>query len=71
MPSMNGLDLISRLRARDVEAPAILMTSHPTATVRERAAKAGIRIVEKPFVGNALIDVIRDVCSHPGTAYMN
>jgi len=63
MPGMTGLDLISKLRARDVAVPAILVTSHPTVTVRERAAKAGVRIVEKPFLGNALIDVIRDLCA--------
>jgi FixJ family two-component response regulator len=59
---MTGLDLISKLRARAVAAPAILVTSHPTVTVRQRAARAGIRIVEKPFLGNVLIDVIRDLC---------
>ena len=68
MPGMTGLDLISKLRARAVAAPAILVTSHPTVTVRDRAAKAGVRIVEKPLLGNALIDVIRDLCSLAGAA---
>jgi FixJ family two-component response regulator len=62
MPGMTGLDLISKLRARDVAAPAILITSHPTATVRERARKAGVRIVEKPFLEHSLTDAIRDLC---------
>ena len=68
MPGMTGLDLISKLRARAVAAPAILVTSHPTVTVRDRAAKAGVRIVEKPLLGNALIDVIRDLCPLAGAA---
>jgi two-component system response regulator FixJ len=63
MPGMTGLDLISTLRERAVAAPAILVTSHPTAAVRQRAAHAGIRIVEKPLLGNVLIDVIRDLCA--------
>jgi len=29
MPGMNGLDLVSALRARHIETPAILITSHP------------------------------------------
>src|SRR5688572_17916148 len=38
MPGMNGLDLISTLRARNLTAPAILITSHPNSALRERAA---------------------------------
>src|SRR5689334_13832532 len=40
MPGMNGLNLISELRARKIKAPAILITSHPSSSVRERAAAA-------------------------------
>jgi FixJ family two-component response regulator len=61
MPGMNGLDLVASLRGRNQSAPAILMTSHPTATLRERAGKAGVPIIEKPLLENALIDRIRDV----------
>jgi len=68
MPGMSGLELIARLRERDVAVRAILMTSHPTATVRKGAAAAGVRILEKPFLGNALVEVIRDVCCHPAPA---
>jgi two-component system, LuxR family, response regulator FixJ len=61
MPGMNGLDLIALLRARHIAAPAILITSHPSPSLRERAHKAGVPIVEKPLLGNALFDKIRDV----------
>jgi two-component system, LuxR family, response regulator FixJ len=61
MPGMNGLDLITLLRARHVAAPAILITSHPSPSLRERAQRAGVPIVEKPLLGNALLDKIRDV----------
>jgi two-component system, LuxR family, response regulator FixJ len=61
MPGMNGLDLIARLRARQLAAPAILITSHPSLSLRERAQAAGVPIVEKPLLGNALIDKIYDV----------
>src|SRR5262245_12948019 len=61
MPGMNGLDLIALLRARHFAAPAILITSHPSPSLRDRAQKAGVPIVEKPLLGNALLDKIRDV----------
>jgi FixJ family two-component response regulator len=67
MPGMSGLDVVAKLRARDVMVPAILITSYPSAALGQRAAKAGIAIVEKPFLGTALIDRIRDLLSR-GTA---
>jgi FixJ family two-component response regulator len=63
MPGMNGLDLLTRLRAREVAAPAILITSYPSVMLRERAAKAGVAIVEKPLLGTGLLDRIRDLSS--------
>jgi FixJ family two-component response regulator len=59
MPGMNGLDLVARLRDRDISIPAILITVHPTDGLRHRAAAAGVPIVEKPFLGNQLLDCIR------------
>jgi two-component system response regulator FixJ len=61
MPEMNGLDLIAVLRARQYAAPAILITSHPSRSLQERARNAGVPIVEKPLLGNTLFDKIRDV----------
>jgi FixJ family two-component response regulator len=63
MPEMTGLDLIATLRHRLISAPAILITSHPNALVRKRAAEAHVPIIEKPLLGNALVDRIRDAFS--------
>jgi two-component system response regulator FixJ len=60
MPGLNGLQLLDRLRARGHDLPAILITSNPRPSTRESAARAGIVIVEKPLLGNALSDAIRD-----------
>jgi FixJ family two-component response regulator len=60
LPEMNGLEMLNRLRDRRVAAPAILITSHPSASVRQRAAEAGVTIVEKPLLGNALVEGIRN-----------
>ena len=59
MPGMTGLDVVSELRERRISVPVILITSHPNAILRERAERAGVSIVEKPVLGNALIDNIR------------
>jgi len=59
LPGINGLDLIAVLRGRGLHLPAILMTSHPGPLLRERARAAGVAIVEKPLLGQALNDAIR------------
>lgn len=58
LPGANGLDLLAAMRARGYTSPAILITSHPPAGVRQRADAAGVRIVEKPLLGDTLIDAI-------------
>src|SRR5262249_7599348 len=63
MPGIAGLDLICKLREHSVSAPAILITSHPTAELARRAAGANVPIVEKPLLGNALMERIRDACA--------
>jgi FixJ family two-component response regulator len=59
LPGMNGLDLLARLRDRKVSLPAILITTDPSAEVRGRAATAGVRLVEKPLLSDALFQGIR------------
>lgn len=58
LPGMNGLDLLAALRSREVAAPAILITTHPTSAVRARAAAAGMVVIEKPLLGDALFHEI-------------
>jgi FixJ family two-component response regulator len=66
LAGMSGLELIAQLRQRHVSAPAILITSHPSAALRERARQAGVPIVEKPLLGNALLEMIRKVADLRG-----
>jgi two-component system, LuxR family, response regulator FixJ len=63
MPGMTGLDLVARLRERAITFPTILMACHVTPVLRERAVSAGISLVEKPMLGNLLLDRIRGVFS--------
>ena len=59
--AMSGLDLIAQLRDRHFTAPAILIASHPSLLLRQQAEKAGVPIVEKPLLGDGLLDKIHDV----------
>jgi FixJ family two-component response regulator len=60
LPAMDGLALVAELRARNVDLPAILITTNPTRAIYRRASEAGLPIVEKPLLGNALAEAIRD-----------
>lgn len=62
MPVMSGMELIAKLRARDALTPAILLISDPNPALSARAIAANIPIVEKPLLGNALVEKIREVC---------
>jgi two-component system, LuxR family, response regulator FixJ len=63
MPGMNGLEVIAEIRDRNLSAPAILIISQPSLRVSARAASSHVPIVEKPFLGNTLVEKIREVCS--------
>jgi FixJ family two-component response regulator len=62
MPVMTGMELIAKLRDQKVLTPAILIISHPSAALSARATTAGVPIVEKPLLGNTLVDRIREAC---------
>ena len=60
MPSMNGVELMDRLRQREVDLPAILITSTASCDLRSRAARVGFdRVLEKPLEDSSLVDSIR------------
>jgi len=59
MPRLNGLEVVTALRRRGHRLPAILVTSHPSPALRDSAAAAGVRVVEKPLLGDALFQGIR------------
>jgi len=63
MPGMSGLEVIAEMRDRRICAPAILIISQPSAGVNARAAKSHVPIVEKPLLGNTLVDKIREACA--------
>jgi FixJ family two-component response regulator len=66
LPGMSGLDLLARLRERNVTLPAILITTHPSAAIRDRAALAGVRLIEKPLLSDTLFLGVRAALGEPG-----
>jgi FixJ family two-component response regulator len=61
MPRMTGLELVAALRRQGVKVPALLISGRLTPAVTRQASDAGIPAIEKPFLGNALIESIRAV----------
>ncbi|MBO0759407.1 MAG: hypothetical protein J2P54_26510 [Bradyrhizobiaceae bacterium] len=43
------------------ELPAILITTHVSASLRQRAGAAGMAVVEKPLMGSGLFDTISNI----------
>jgi FixJ family two-component response regulator len=67
LPGMTGLDTVARLRDAGVDAPAILVTTHPSVHVARRAAAANIEIVEKPLLDGGLArSVSAALAAHSG-----
>lgn len=59
LPGIDGLELLSRLRKRNIALPAILITTRPSGNVRVLAARAGIPLIEKPLLTEDLFQCIR------------
>jgi two-component system, LuxR family, response regulator FixJ len=60
MSSMNGIDLASGLRSRNITAPIILITGYPDENISVRATAAGVQhVLQKPLLEESLITHIR------------
>ena len=60
MPGLNGIDLLRRVKALEVNFPVIIMTGHADIALAVQAMKAGaIDFIEKPFDDDLMISAIR------------
>lgn len=60
MPDINGIDLASRLRKSNIQAPVILITGYPDENISTRAAAAGVKdVMLKPLLDESLVKRIR------------
>jgi FixJ family two-component response regulator len=57
MPSMDGLELVEILRARNIAIPVLMITGYADKELRNRAAKAGVhRLLLMPIMDGSLVD---------------
>jgi FixJ family two-component response regulator len=64
MPGMDGLAVVSYLQREGVRLPTILISGRLDTNLSERAAKLGVtKIIEKPFVADRIVDLIRTALS--------
>jgi two-component system, LuxR family, response regulator FixJ len=60
IPDLNGLEIVSELRRRGSNVPAIMITAAADPAVERRAAGLGIsQVLEKPLSTQALLSAIR------------
>lgn len=58
LPDRPGVEVLETLRKLGVLAPAVLITTAPSPTLRRRAAALGVSIVEKPLLDETLFTEI-------------
>lgn len=68
LPGIDGLSLLSLLRDRGETCPAVIITSNPTRSVRQRTTDAGAVLIEKPLLSDGLTAAIRRLIDDPSPA---
>lgn len=66
LPGADGLELLAQLRAKGVRIPAVLITTNPRKNLSMRAASAGVPIIEKPLLTDALLSAVRSALAQSG-----
>src|SRR5438874_7043739 len=60
MNGMNGLDLLRHLSAEHSGIPVVVISAHSDEDTRRQSLEAGaIAFLEKPFLGDALLNALR------------
>ena len=61
LPDVQGVRLLELIRTAGIQAPALLMTTGPSAALHILAAAAGAPIVEKPLLDDSLFQQIESL----------
>ena len=62
MPQMDGIEMLTRLRATGDKTPVIMLTAEGGANSVQRASHLGVRdYIAKPFQNDALIEKVQKV----------
>ena len=57
-PGLDGIDLVHHARGQGRRLPAVLLATLPDRALRLRAAAAGVPVLEKPLLGEVLVEGI-------------
>ncbi len=69
LPGIDGLELLTRLKARDSSLPVVLITGHGDISMAVNAMRDGAYdFMEKPFSPERLVDVTRRALEQRGLA---
>jgi two-component system nitrogen regulation response regulator NtrX len=61
MPGMDGLDVLTKLRAANESLPVVMVSAHGTAATALEAGRLGaFRFIEKPLSKDAVLDAVRE-----------
>ncbi len=65
LPGINGLEILEKITADQSSPPVIMVTAHADVETAVRAMKSGaFDFIEKPFSGQALVDVVQKALQH-------
>lgn len=65
LPDLQGVQLLDHVRGAGSQVPALLMTTDPSAALKNHAAAAGVPIVEKPLLDDSLFQQIERLLAQP------
>ncbi len=69
MPGMDGLELVSKLKAKGVPHPVIVITGHGDIALAVEAMKSGARdFLEKPFDAEVMLRAVQSALDAEGQA---
>jgi len=65
MPDINGMELYTRLKQRDITMPVIIVTGHADVAMAVRAMKAGaFDFIEKPYNDALMLERVQSAITH-------
>ncbi|MCK4834061.1 MAG: response regulator transcription factor [Gammaproteobacteria bacterium] len=65
MPDINGMELYTRLKQRDIMMPVIIVTGHADVAMAVRAMKAGaFDFIEKPYNDALMLERVQNAITH-------
>lgn len=63
MPDLDGLSLLSAIRAKGWNGPAILITGHCNEDLKSRAKACGYaEVIPKPFIRGPILEALHRLC---------